>query len=129
MKEIIIHCSATPNGRPHTAADIHLWHKNRKPVPFDGIGYHWVIRIDGGVEAGRPEYWTGSHARGHNRNSIGICLIGTDEYSPEQWFALERLVGELRTRYPHASIIGHNEVSNKTCPGFNVQDWLRSLDE
>ena len=78
--KVIIHCSATPNGRNDQAEDIHRWHKEKG---WDGIGYHYVITVDGKLQAGRPEYWTGSHAYGHNTGSIGVCMIGTDEYNKE----------------------------------------------
>ena len=126
MKELIIHCSATPNGRHHDAAEIHRWHQERKPTPFDGIGYHWVITVDGKLQAGRPEYWMGSHAKGHNQSSIGVCMIGTDEFNSEQWAILENLVREKMIQYPGIKVIGHNEVSSKTCPGFDVQWWLKN---
>ena len=121
IREIIIHCSDTPNGREHTAEDIHRWHKEKG---WDGIGYHYVIRLDGTVDRGRPEYWTGAHASGHNSGSIGICLIGRDDYTDEQWDALGAMVEIIKNDYPHAKVIGHNEISNKDCPGFNVQRWL-----
>ncbi len=124
MKEVIIHCAATPNGRPHTAKEIHQWHLARG---WDGIGYHWVIGVNGELEAGRPEYWMGSHAKGYNKDSVGICLIGTDSFSREQWWTLEALVKRLQNRYPDVKILGHNEVSTKTCPGFDVQQWLRGI--
>lgn len=124
LSKIILHCSATPNGRPHTAEDIHRWHKEPSKG-YDGIGYHFVIRVDGTVDNGRPVYWAGAHAYGHNTGSIGICMIGTDDYSKEQWAALATLVKKLTGEYHTISeIIGHNEVSKKTCPGFNVQEWL-----
>ena len=120
IDKIVIHCSATTNGRHHTAEDIHRWHKERG---WSGIGYHYVIRVDGVLDSGRPHYWTGSHAKGHNTNSIGICLIGTDDFNEQQWAILEMLVSKLLHEYPLADVIGHNEVSDKQCPGFNVQEW------
>ena len=99
MKEIIIHCSATPNGREHTAEDIHRWH-TESPRNWSGIGYHYVIRIDGTPEKGRPEYWQGAHAKGHNKDSIGICLIGTDEFNDRQWATLKFYVKMLLNKYP-----------------------------
>jgi N-acetylmuramoyl-L-alanine amidase len=119
VNEIIIHCSATPNGRFHTAADINRWHKERG---WDLIGYHWVIRTTGEIEAGRPEWMPGAGVKGRNSNTIHICMIGTDEYSDEQWKSLRWLVDGLMFKYK-ATVHGHNEFSNKKCPGFNVQWW------
>ena len=86
-----------------------------------------MIRVDGVLDNGRPHYWIGSHAKGNNKNSIGICLIGTDEYNEEQWTMLENLVSKLLHKYQGAKVIGHNEVSSKTCPGFDVQYWLKHI--
>lgn len=124
MNKLIIHCSATPNGRPHEASEIHQWHLDRG---WDGIGYHWVITVDGKLQAGRPEYWMGSHASGYNSKSIGVCMIGTDSFDSKQWKILENLVLEKMIQYPDIKVIGHNEVSSKTCPGFDVQWWLKKL--
>lgn len=124
IKTIIIHCSESPNGRNDTAEDIHRWHKEKG---WDGIGYHWVITTDGKLQAGRPEYWQGAHASGHNENSIGICLIGTDEFNDDQWEILTNKLREYKIKYPDVKIIGHNEVSDKTCPGFDVQAKLKDL--
>ena len=124
INKIVIHCSATPNGREHDAAEINRWHLDRG---WDGIGYHYVIKVDGVIENGRPEYWTGSHARGHNTNSLGVCIIGMDDYNDLQWNALRSLIDDLLYKYPDAKVIGHNEISKKTCPGFDVQKWLISI--
>ncbi len=122
INKIIIHCSDTPNGREDTAEDIHRWHtKERK---WSGIGYHYVIERKGKLVNGRPEYWKGAHASAHNKDSLGVCLIGTDEFTIEQWSILDNLLRKLNIKYPLAKIIGHNEISNKKCPGFNVQKWL-----
>ena len=124
IDKIVIHCSATPNGRHTTAEDIHTWHLQKN---FDGIGYHHVIRTDGVLESGRPHYWKGSHAYGRNEDSLGICMIGTDFYSVQQWAILDDLLRKLLIQYPGAKIMGHNELSNKKCPGFDVQWWLKNI--
>lgn len=123
INEIIIHCSATPNGRFHNAADIRRWHIEGNG--WDDIGYHYVILTDGMTEKGRDESKVGAHARGHNRNSIGICMIGTDVFKEMQWYRLRELVAQLLTKYPAAKVIGHNEISHKSCPGFDVQEWFK----
>ena len=125
MKEIIIHCSDTPNGREDTAEDIHRWHTDKG---WDGIGYHYVIEVSGKLSHGRPEYWKGSHAYGHNTDSIGICMIGTNEFNDRQWYVLENLIREKIIENEGVKIIGHNEVSTKTCPGFDGQKWLSSIN-
>ena len=50
IDSIIVHCSATKAGQDFTAADIDRWHRERG---FNGIGYHYVIRLDGRLEKGR----------------------------------------------------------------------------
>jgi len=35
------------------------------------------------------------------------------------------LMRELIDMFPKATIIGHNEISNKDCPSFDVQEWLK----
>lgn len=124
IDKIVIHCSDTPTGRHVTASEIHRWHLNNG---WDGIGYHYVIRVDGVLENGRPDYWIGSHARGHNHNSIGVCLIGRGEYNDDQWSILDELLRKLLIKYPDAKIIGHNEISQKECPCFDVQEWLANV--
>ncbi|MBQ0048079.1 MAG: N-acetylmuramoyl-L-alanine amidase [Prevotellaceae bacterium] len=73
INELIIHCSATAEGKDFTAADIDRWHRVQG---WSGIGYHFVIRLDGTVEPGRPIDKAGAHCSGHNANSLGICYIG-----------------------------------------------------
>ena len=120
ITEIIIHCSDSPNGKDIRASDIHDWHLKRN---WSGIGYHHIVCVDGEIENGRPHYWVGAHAKGHNLSSIGVCLIGRDVFSGEQMYTLGILVRYLMRDYPNAKVLGHNEVSNKTCPNFDVQKW------
>lgn len=129
ITEIIIHCSATPEGREVTVEDIDRWHKQRG---WKGIGYHYVIYLDGTVHRGRPEEQIGAHCTLHNACSIGICYIGgiakegkkstpKDTRTPEQKEALIKLLQDLAERYPEATVHGHNEFAAKDCPCFDVQ--------
>lgn len=131
IDEIIIHCSATPEGAPFTADDIRRWHRAKG---WRDIGYHWVVRTDGTVEAGRPEETEGAHCRGHNAGSIGVCYIGgvaangltpKDTRTEAQKASLLALVRQLKARYPGATVHGHNEFASKACPSFDVRRWAQ----
>lgn len=133
IKFIIVHCSATPEGRDVTAADIDRWHRQRG---FAKIGYHYVVRLDGTVERGRPEGTVGAHCHGKNGCSIGVCYIGgvardgrtpKDTRTPAQRAALVRLLRELKRRYPAAKICGHRDFAAKACPSFDATAEYRAL--
>lgn len=130
ITKIIVHCSATPEGRDYTVADIDRWHKQRG---WKGIGYHYVVYRDGSVHTGRDAAAIGAHCTGQNANSIGICYIGgcaadgktpKDTRTPAQREALRDLVELLKTEYPNATIHGHREFANKACPCFDVKTDL-----
>lgn len=133
---VVIHCSATPEGKSFTAADIDRWHRQQG---WSGIGYHHVIRIDGTVEKGRPENVPGSHVRGHNFDTIGICYIGgvaanggkaKDTRTPAQKASMRKLVDELLERYPGAKVCGHRDFPGvkKACPSFDAKAWFAGTD-
>lgn len=127
VDEIILHCSATKEGQNFKAKDIDAWHNQRG---FKGIGYHYVIDLDGTVETGRPEDEIGAHCLNHNARSIGICYIGgldttgkaKDTRTPQQKTALVKLVADLKLKYPNTTVHGHNEFANKACPCFTVKN-------
>jgi len=134
INEIIIHCAATPNGKPFTAEDIDRWHQERgfhrtNPsfnTKFQAIGYHYVIELDGTCRYGRHDDEIGAHCEGHNARSIGVCMIGTDRFTTAQWEMLRDEVDDLKKKYPEARVLGHRDVPGvkKECPGFNVAAWL-----
>lgn len=130
INKIIIHCSATPEGRDYTVADIDSWHRQRG---WNEIGYHYVIYRDGSVHTGRALDTAGAHCAGQNAHSIGICYIGgmtadgkkpKDTRTHAQKVALRELVKTLKTKYPNATIHGHNEFARKACPCFNAKTDL-----
>ena len=130
ITEIIIHCSATIEGKDYTVADIDRWHRARG---FRKIGYHYVIYRDGSIHAGRPISETGAHCAGHNAHSIGICYIGglakdgrtpKDTRTPKQREAMRSLIKQLKQKFPEASIHGHRAFAPKACPCFLVPEEL-----
>lgn len=130
ITEIIIHCSATPEGRDYTVADIDRWHKAKG---WKGIGYHFVIYRDGSVHVGRSKSQVGAHCVGHNSISIGICYIGglssdgktpKDTRTKEQRDSLRALIEQLREEFPGVALHGHNEFAAKSCPCFKVPEQL-----
>lgn len=128
IDKIIVHCSATPEGRDFTVKDIDRVHKDRG---FQCIGYHFVVYRDGSVHQGRPVEQMGAHCIGHNASSIGVCYIGglardcktpKDTRTAAQRKALRQLVEDLKKSFPGATVHGHNEFANKACPCFPISE-------
>lgn len=133
IKEIIVHCSATPEGKDYTTKDIDRWHKQRG---FNEIGYHYVIYRDGTVHKGRDESKIGAHCTNHNAISIGVCYIGgctSDGKTPKdtrtdaQKKSLITLLRELKKKYPKAVIHSHKDFANKACPSFDATKEYASI--
>lgn len=130
---IAVHCSATPAAMNIGRAEIDKWHRLKGWL---AIGYHFVIRRDGTLEAGRGLDVRGAHVEGFNHNSVGVCLIGGVDgtpaakpeanFTPAQMKTLGTLLKDLKVRFPHAVVQGHRDFPNvaKACPSFNVKSWL-----
>ena len=141
---IIIHCSATKEGQEITLDTIRKWHLARG---FNDIGYHFIIHLDGTVEAGRPVEKIGAHAAPRNTDSIGIVYIGgldksgkpKDTRTESQIKSLIDLIKILKVQFPIKDIIGHRDISPdkngngiiepfewlKSCPCFDVKSWVK----
>jgi len=134
---IVIHYSATPIERDYTAADIDQMHRARG---FKEIGYHFFIRKDGTVEAGRDmsqpgRFEVGAHSKGENSSSIGVCFeggvrasapnVGFDSRTHAQKTAMIALIISLQERFPGAVVKGHRDMPGAAtqCPGFNAGAW------
>ena len=124
IKFLIVHCSDTDNDKNLNAIDIHKMHLN---FGWDGIGYHKIILRSGKIENGRPEYWIGAHVKGKNGISLGVCLVGCNKFTNEQFVSLKKILEEWKQKYPQAKIIGHCDSgdTHKTCPNFDVISWSK----
>jgi N-acetylmuramoyl-L-alanine amidase len=127
IDKIIIHCTATPEGRPVTVKEVDTWHRQQG---YQEIGYHYLIGLNGERWLGRNIEKAGAHTVGQNQNSIGICYVGgleKDGKTPKdtrtvmQKTALLALIKEIKASYPNVTIHGHNEFAQKACPCFNVK--------
>ena len=141
IDEIIIHCTATPEGQPRTVEQIRQQHKAQG---WADIGYHILVTLDGQAHLGRDMDISGAHAEGHNSHSIGVCYVGGVENRPgvaykdlkakdtrteAQKATLMALLMDLRKLYPKARIIGHRDVDTKgkDCPSFDAKFAYRNI--
>lgn len=134
INRIIIHCSATREGQDIDAATIKRWHTEDRG--WSDIGYHYCIKLDGTLEAGRPLDRAGAHVKGHNADSIGICYIGgcdqdmnpKDTMTSEQEHAMRELIFSLRMVWDKdLTLHGHNEYATKACPSFKVSEKFADI--
>lgn len=137
---ILVHCTATAEGKDYTVEQIREWHTAPKPKGngWSDIGYHYVIYRDGSIHEGRDVDVSGAHCEGHNAHSIGIVYVGgcekdgkttKDTRTEEQKTALLSLLFELRKLYPDAEIAGHRDYDRhgKTCPSFDAKREYRHI--
>ena len=137
VTEIILHCADTrPDwmaGHPlaEKVAEIRRWHVEQRG--WRDIGYHWIVDRDWAVAPGRAETEIGAHVEGHNRGTLGICLLGgygtsaddpfEKNFTGSQATAVKRLIGEIKGRTAIRKVSGHNDYAAKACPGFRVRYW------
>lgn len=130
---LVIHCADTYKRMLVGAKEITRWHLDRG---WSDCGYHFIINRFGTVETGRNLDRIGAHVKGHNTGSIGICLVGgrsdndkpEDNFTAEQKKTLAALIINLQIEYPDVDIKGHNQLSKKSCPNFNVKDFMYNID-
>ena len=143
---IVVHCSATPKAWMENAGlqaqidEIRNWHVNERG--WSDVGYNFAGGRKGGGYLGARDLdndgdfaeETGAHAKGYNSESIGYCLIGgqgssaddsfEDHFTPEQEVDLRQFIVDMERRFGPLKVIGHNQLANKACPGFNVPRWF-----
>lgn len=137
ITELIVHCSATPEGVDYTVDDIRKWHRQQG---WSDIGYHYVVYRNGLIVDGRDVDLIGAHCLkgGHNTHSIGICYVGgvdkddvkksKDTRTHEQRAALKAILIDLKRLYPNARIYGHRDFDKgKDCPSFDARTEYSEL--
>lgn len=126
---IVVHCTATRPNQNVSMTELNRWFVEKD---YSSIGYHYVISRDGNINNTRPITQQGAHALGYNAKSIGISLMGgvDDNLTPEnnfttaQFSSLTSLIRKFAGTLQNLHVIGHNQISSKACPSFDVQQWL-----
>ena len=132
IESIYLHCSATTDGTVEAIRKYHIEHNG-----WTDIGYHFIIYRDGSIHKGREEDAVGAHVKGDNSHSLGICLIGIDQFTDAQMKSCLDLVTQLSAKYKvkTLNIRGHKEFwidqglpAKKNCPGFDVSLLRTKID-
>lgn len=134
INRIVVHCTATKEGQDFKAKDIDQWHKQRG---WSGIGYNYVVDLNGKVELGRDVNQIPAQAYGYNKHSIGVVYVGgldanlkpKDTRTDEQKKALIQLIKQLKALYPNAEILGHGQLPGvkKACPCFDAKKEYKNI--
>lgn len=132
INKIIIHCTATPESREVDIDEVRRWHTEERG--WSDVGYHFLIKLDGTVEEGRPVERTGAHTKGENWDSIGVAYVGgvdkkgawLDTRTDAQKDALVDLLCELKDTYGGV-IYGHRDFSSKACPSFDAKKEYENI--
>ncbi len=146
LEYLILHCSATPEGRDVKAETIAGWHTDPKPSGrgWSRPGYSQVVELDGSVKTlfdFDNDEWVDSGeitngARGFNSKSRHFCYVGglskdgksaRDTRTKEQLKTLEILVKHFILIHPDIKVAGHSQFSSKACPSFDVPRWLETI--
>ena len=130
IDKIIVHCSGTSEFQDFDITNIKDWHVNGNG--WSDVGYHFIIKLDGTIQDGRPLQKIGAHVKGKNRSSIGICYIGgmnrdmtewEDTRTKKQKESLLLLINDLKERFPNTIVYGHKDFTNKKlCPSFDAKE-------
>lgn len=131
VSDIVVHYSWTLLDQLWDARRIHDDHTRN--AGYNGIGYHFVILLDGTIQFGRPLWARGAHVRRGNNGKIGICWIGGrlpgdrengyNTMTAAQEKSLRRLITQLKQDYPDANVNGHRDHVATQCPAFDVAAW------
>ena len=137
INKLIVHCTATPEFKDFDVEDVREWHVNGNG--WSDIGYHYLIKLDGTVQEGRPINKIGAHVAGHNRDSIGIAYVGGMDKNMDEWIdtrtdqqkdSLFNLLMDLKFGFPDAVVYGHNDFTDKkVCPCFDAKTEYKEISE
>lgn len=142
LQYLVIHCTATPEGREVSAADIRRWHTSPAPAGrgWKQVGYTDLFHLDGRVErlvannedANVDSWEITNGVAGYNSVSRHVVYAGgcdagmkpKDTRTAAQKEALRKYVLDFHARHPAVKIVGHNQLAAKACPSFDVAAWL-----
>lgn len=147
LQYLVIHCTATPEGREVSSDEIRSWHTSPAPKGrgWRQVGYTDMFHLDGRTErlvannedANVDPWEITNGAKGYNSISRHIVYVGgldkskkaKDTRTDAQKKAMADYVKDFHRRFPDVRIVGHRDFPNvaKDCPSFDVSQWLKSI--
>jgi N-acetylmuramoyl-L-alanine amidase. len=146
VKFLVIHCTATPEEREVSSAEIRRWHTSPPPAGrgWQQVGYTDMVHLDGRIERlvdnnedAQVDSWELTNgAAGYNGVSRHVVYVGgcnkamqpKDTRTAAQREALKHYVQDFHRRFPQVRIVGHHDLNRgKACPSFDVSAWLREI--
>jgi N-acetyl-anhydromuramyl-L-alanine amidase AmpD len=146
LKYLVIHCTATPEGREVTSDQIRHWHLDPSPAGrgWKQVGYTHLIHLNGSIEQLVPnnddnivDPWEITNGvTGINSESVHIVYAGglavdgrsaKDTRTKDQTIAMRRFVLQFISKHPQVKVVGHNQFASKACPSFDVTYWCRII--
>ena len=146
IEYLVIHCTATPEGREVSSDELRRWHMYPPPVGrgWSQVGYTDMVHLDGKIERlvknNEDAYVDGfemtNGVAGMNSVCRHIVYVGglakdgktaKDTRTSAQLQMLRHFVLDFHSHFPEVKIVGHNQLSSKACPSFNVPTWLKSI--
>ena len=127
IKYLVVHCTATPKNT--TIKSIQNYWRNN--LGWRSSGYHYIIESNGNIVQLATEDKICNGVAGYNSVSIHISYIGgqfKDDRTTEQKESIEKLLIQLKKKYPKAKIQGHRDFGvKKACPQFNAIDEYKHI--
>jgi N-acetylmuramoyl-L-alanine amidase len=135
IKFLTFHCTATPEGRPHTTAEVNRWDKAK----FGRISYHWLVLLDGKRVRSLNDDQLGAHVGNKNTGNIGVAYVGglrivkgklvaADTRTDAQKETMRAIAAEYRAKYPGIILRGHRDWSPDLDKDGKVEphEWLKA---
>lgn len=135
------HCTATRRGRHYDSTHIEKWHIEERG--WSRVGYAGLVLLNGAFDFLIPydkddviESWEISNgAKGWNGRTKHLCYVGgldsygqpMDTRTTHQYKVMAAITKFHAMLWPDIKLIGHNQVSKKACPSFNVPEWCDQI--
>jgi hypothetical protein len=146
IQYLVLHCTATAEGREVYGKEIREWHLSPAPKGrgWKQVGYTDLFHLNGGVERlvdnnedAVVDSWEITNGavgiNGIARHVVYSGGLATDGKTAKdtrtftQKEAMKKYVLDFVRRFPGVKVAGHNQFATKDCPSFNVPAWCRSI--
>jgi len=134
INAVVLHYSAVAGKKTaeEIKKQIEAIREAHKKRGWSDIGYHIGVDLLGRYWLLRPINQVGAHAKGYNKNSIGVVMLADEEQlrsAPLLEDAVLRLFGYLSIRFHKPVFFLHKQLNPTQCPPIRkeFENRLRTL--